>query len=276
MNRRGHLALGLALGLLAGLGIAPPSAQASGETEFPYALSTAGEAAWIGGDLALLGAGLYLDRLKGSGDPSSIDASKIPGFDRLYTTSHSAALGTTADVLVGVAALLPAAALPGMDRSQAFATGVMLAETLGFAYGADELLKSLVIRYRPYAYSDPPPSDIGSQDISSSFPSRHATLAFASAVFAGTVFDSTHPGSPYRALVWGGSLGLATGISALRIASGDHFLSDTIAGAALGAGIGFIVPYLHRTRTGSSGSGASAQALSLDASPSSLTLTLRY
>jgi len=149
----------------------------------------------------------------------------------------------------------------------------MLAETLGLAYSADALVKSLVTRYRPYAYSSPPPSDIGSGDIASSFPSRHATLAFASAVFAGTVFDSTHPDSPYRALVWGGGLGLAAGICALRIASGDHFPSDVVAGAALGAGIGFLVPYLHRTRAEAAGEGGPTATLS--ASMTGLSLTLR-
>jgi len=277
MKSRGIGVLAILVALIASGGRLRLSAQSSGGTEYPYALKPAEEMAWIGGELALYGASLYLDRTKDSGDPSSLEASEVPVFDRLYTTSHSAALGAAADCLVvGLAAAAPAAALPGMDRSQALSTGLMLAETLGLAYSLDSAIKSVVTRYRPYAYSSPPPADIGSQDIASSFPSRHATLAFAAAAFAGSVFDSTHPDSRYRGLVWGGGMGLAAAIGALRVASGDHFLSDVAAGAALGSLVGLCVPYLHRAGASSGGSGTDKAAASLCASATGLIVTLRY
>ena len=101
----------------------------------------------------------------------------------------------------------------------------MYAETLGIAVGFSLSLKSVVFRYRPYAYSAAPAA-FANPDIVNSFPSNHTTLAFASAIFAGYVFDSSHPDSPYRWAVWGAGLSLATTTAVLRVLSGDHFLSD--------------------------------------------------
>jgi len=241
---------------------------------FPYALDPVKDTAWIAGDLGIFGASLYLDGLKSSANPAVPDGSKIPFFDKLYTTSHNAALGTTADVLTIAFAAAPAIALPGLSAKETLTLGAMYGETLGLAYGLDELIKSLVVRDRPYAYSSPPPSDIGSLDIQSSFPSRHSTLAFASAVFAASVFDELHPDSPYRAAVWAGGLGVAALVASLRVVSGDHFVSDVAAGAALGALIGFGVPYLHRV--GSAGRGGAASALALRASPGGLVVDLSF
>jgi len=43
------------------------------------------------------------------------------------------------------------------------------------------------------------------------------------------------------------------------VTSGNHFISDVVAGAAVGSAIGFLVPYLHRTKnqpgTAASGGG---------------------
>jgi membrane-associated phospholipid phosphatase len=265
--RAATLATALAAASLSGLG-----AQGWKATAFSYALDPIKDSAWVAGDLALVGASLYLDSIK-SADPSTLDASSLSAID-LHTTTHSEGLNSLADGLVIGAALVPAVVLPGMGTNEMLATGLMYAETLGLAYGLNSTIKSLVVRYRPYAYSNPAPSDIGSSDIAGSFPSRHATLAFASAAFAASVFDATHPDSKYRGLIWAGGFGLATGIAALRVISGDHFLSDVAAGAALGSLVGFGLPYLHRT-FGISGSSGGKSALSLETSGLGLSLTLK-
>jgi membrane-associated phospholipid phosphatase len=246
------------------------SAQAGGG--FPYALDPIKDAAWVAGDLGLIGAGIYLDGIKPSAGAAAPDKSKIPFFDALYTTAHNAALGTAADVLVIAFAAAPAVTLPGLSGREMLTVGTMYGETLGLAYGLDEAIKSLVLRDRPYAYSSPPPSDLGSLDIGSSFPSRHSTLAFASAVFAGSVFDELHPGSPYRAAVWAGGLAVATFVASIRVASGDHFISDVAAGAALGTLMGFGVPYLHRAASGA----GETRAKGLSLSPAGTGLIVSY
>jgi undecaprenyl-diphosphatase len=211
---------------------------------FPFDLELGREIALVAAGGGLYASSFYFQSIKASPTSSGIDSSAIPFFDRLYVTGHSAAMGTVADGMVVVAALLPAVALPGMSLSQTLDTGVMYVETMALAIGASAALKSIVFRYRPYAYAASP-SDFSNPDIASSFPSNHSTLAFASAVFAGYLFDRTHPDSPYRWAVWGAGLGLATATASIRVASGDHFLSDVVTGASLGALCGFVVPWLH-------------------------------
>ena len=67
---------------------------------------------------------------------------------------------------------------------------------------------------------------------------------------------------------------MAALVASLRVVSGDHFVSDVAAGAALGALIGFGVPYLHRV--GSAGRGGAASALALRASPGGLVVDLSF
>jgi undecaprenyl-diphosphatase len=266
--RTNRSVLGLALALSCAAALFAESAD-----PFPYALDPVKDSAWIVGDLALYGASLYLDSIRPAPDSAGLDSSKIPWFDALYTTSHSAALNTTTDVLVVALAALPAAAVPGLSFRRMAIVGTMYSETIGLAYSLDSIIKAVVVRNRPYAYSSTPPSDIGSVDISSSFPSLHSTVAFASAVFAGSVFDTLHPDSPYRWAVWGTGIGVATLVSTLRVASGDHFVSDVVTGAALGSLIGFGVPYLHRLGGGNRGEAEAGLAVSV--SPTGFTARYR-
>jgi len=264
INRR---VLGLALALSCASALVAESTD-----PFPYALDPVKDGAWIVGDLGLYGASLYLDSIRPAADSAGLDSAKIPWFDSLYTTSHSTALNTTTDVLVIALAALPVVTVPGLSFKRMATIGTMYSETLGLAYSLDSVIKAVVVRNRPYAYSSPSPSDIGSVDISSSFPSLHSTVAFASAVFAGSVFDTLNPDSPYRWAVWGAGIGVATLISTLRVASGDHFVSDVVAGAALGSLVGFGVPLLHRLNGGNSQEAEAGLAVSVSATG----LTARY
>lgn len=269
MTRAFRLSLALLLSLSVGRLVLAQETKA-----FPYALDPIKDSAWIAGGLSLYGGSLYLDSIKPLGGITTLDHSSIPWFDRLYTSSHSASLGTAADVLVLALATLPVVDLPGLDTRETLTLGTMYAETLGLAYGLDALIKSVVVRERPYAYANPPPSDAGSLDIVSSFPSRHTTLAFASAVFAASTFEELHPDSAYRWAVWGGGLGTATLIASLRLASGDHFLSDVVAGAALGTVLGLGVPYLHKLVDHRSGA-TTGEKLSLSLSPAGIIFAYR-
>ncbi len=126
---------------------------------------------------------------------------------------------------------------------------IMYYESLMLALGIKDSLKGLVTRFRPYAYG----SVLSVEEIASnpdstcSFPSGHTTAAFVGAVFLSTVFSDYYPDSPLKLPVWLGSLMLAATTGALRIASGNHFLSDVVAGAVIGAVSVIGVRYLHVT-----------------------------
>src|SRR5438093_32354 len=78
-----------------------------------------------------------------------------------------------------------------------------------------------------------------------SFPSGHASIAFAAATSYVVMAQREH--LPHRgrnaALLYVGALGVA----ALRVAAGKHFPTDVLGGAVLGTGIGWLAAKVHPT-----------------------------
>src|SRR5208283_3990704 len=205
---------------------APADASGSAQpaSSFPFSLDPLADGALLGSGLALYGGSLYLESKKPKPDKTAVDPNSIPLFDRLYPSAPSAALSTAGDDLALASSALPLVLLFGRSGSEMLTLGVMYLETLGLAYGVDSMLKSAIVRYRPYAYSTSTPADFSNSDITASFPSSHATLAFSAAVFTGYVFDELNPDSNMRPWVWASGLGVAALVSVLHVASGDHFL----------------------------------------------------
>jgi membrane-associated phospholipid phosphatase len=113
--------------------------------------------------------------------------------------------------------------------------------------------KILFKRPRPYTYNRTGKVNTSLQKTKRaqrSFVSGHAVTAFGSAVFGSTLFSDYFPNSPVRPYVWGGSLLLATSSAVYRYLSGYHFPTDLMAGAALGAFIGWIIPALNKNPAG--------------------------
>ena len=69
------------------------------------------------------------------------------------------------------------------------------------------------------------------------------------AVFTSTVYGDYFPTSDYKTYVWIASLGIAASCAVLRVTSGSHFPTDVIVGAVVGSSVGYLIPYIHRTRS---------------------------
>ncbi len=124
--------------------------------------------------------------------------------------------------------------------------GVMYAESMFFSWGMKESLKAVFTKYRPYtSYADTPADLMASDDRYYSFPSGHATVAFTTAGFATAVFAASDARTIMKYLFGGINFALATGVAALRVASGEHYLVDVAAGALLGTASGILIPFLH-------------------------------
>ncbi|MBN1772112.1 MAG: phosphatase PAP2 family protein [Deltaproteobacteria bacterium] len=152
-------------------------------------------------------------------------------------------------------ALLPALML-GVNAASARDAGaavqgaedlLLVAEAIAFASALNQTTKFLVGRERPFVHAldeeDKLRTDHPS-DNNLSFFSGHTTLAFAAAVSGATV--ATLRGYDTAPYLWviGGLMALGTGY--LRIAADRHYLSDVLVGAAVGALVGWAVPWLHR------------------------------
>ncbi|HYP74847.1 MAG TPA: phosphatase PAP2 family protein [Polyangiaceae bacterium] len=142
-------------------------------------------------------------------------------------------------------------------REQSVQTGIadafMYAEALSFTVAMTNVVKMAVRRPRPVAYieananKDDPSYANESTDSALSFFSGHAAItATVSATATYLAFArSPHNARPWITLLAG--VGLTTFVSVERVRAGQHFPTDVIAGSIAGAGIGLVVPHLHRT-----------------------------
>lgn len=122
----------------------------------------------------------------------------------------------------------------------------MYAETMLFAYGFKELAKAVFDRPRPYMYFDNfPIEEVQKGDWNSSFFSGHTTLSFAAATFTTYVFCKYKPESKWKIPVIATSYTLAAATAAMRLLSGNHFLTDVAIGAVVGSITGLLIPFWH-------------------------------
>ena len=249
--QRGAAAVALAAGLvLAGLPSTCPAPAAA--DEFPYEKDGNAEFWLLTSSAMMGGVGLVatsrqepLDSLR----RAQLDRQKLWGIDRGATDNWSPAAGVASDLLELGAIAAPVAYVAvehsGEDSGTLY---LMYGETLLAANVANLFLKSVTDRARPYAYNDDPEipdAERLSRSAVRSFPSTHTANAFAAAVFMGTVYGETHPGSSGRTWVWAGGLTVAVTTGILRVVSGRHFPTDVLAGAAIGSLAGWAVPKLH-------------------------------
>lgn len=221
------------------------------ENSSVFKLNPATDAILLGSGAALSGAdlildnGLELNRAKYKGE--TFDKDDINSFDRYFMHSYSSSKDKAADFVLATAMATPLVLIPA-GKNEWLTQAVMYAETLLIANGIKEITKLCVNRTRPYMYYDAgtwPDSDVKNGDYKNSFPSGHTTIAFASATFTSYTFSKYFPDSGWKYPVIAGSYALAAGTSALRVMSGNHFMTDVICGAAIGSAVGFLVPWLH-------------------------------
>jgi membrane-associated phospholipid phosphatase len=188
---------------------------------------------------------LIPDKTPAPGDP--LDRGMVNGFDRPFMASYNRGLDITGDILTYGFLLTPV--LPVLanirDLHAVLTYGIMYGEAFFLTYGTTDLIKGLVDRDRPYRYFGPLPAG-QENDFHNSFPSRHTALAFMSAGFLTETFCAEFPGSRWRVPVIATGYALAAGISAARVLSGSHFLTDVLTGAVIGSLYGYLIPYLHR------------------------------
>jgi len=180
------------------------------------------------------------------GGPSCAPCSPagLPGIDRWVVGRNSSFARRGSDLLlVGVNGL--AAGLVAIDRSPAQARGnlAVFATSIGWTAASTEWLKVLVRRKRPVLYTDAAAAAAPHRNNQQSFPSGHASMAFA--VATSYLAIAQRERLPHRARNATILFGSAAGIGALRMAGGKHFPTDVIGGAILGSGIGWLVAAVH-------------------------------
>ncbi len=232
--------------LTAGLGFILITRSAEGqEGRAPYQV-TWRDAASVGtaGALYLLPGALGLPH--GAPSCAPCDPSTLPGLDRWALRPVSETRDAASElVLAAVAGFTAFEGLHGLSARQWHGNFVVFANAASWTAASTEWLKVLVRRKRPVLYTTQAATAAADPESQQSFPSLHVSLAFAAATSYLVIARREH--LPHRTrntlLLYAG----AVGVSVLRVAAGQHFPADVVAGAALGSGIGWLVPTIHPT-----------------------------
>jgi membrane-associated phospholipid phosphatase len=211
------------------------------------------------------GFAFVLDQLKSTGEiraqqiAPDFNRNNLLPIDRAAVTAKHHPSARTWSNFGSTTALVFAAIDPLLSayREESLQTGlvdfVLYAETLALTQATTNLVKLAVRRPRPAAYleaeanRDNPNYSNTETDSALSFFSGHASTTASIGATATYLAFARSPSSwrPWVTLV--GATGLTTFVSVQRVRAGAHFPTDVIAGAIAGAGIGIIVPHLHRT-----------------------------
>lgn len=177
--------------------------------------------------------------------PSSdylLDKSQVNAFDSLLMFPYSKSLDI-AGTAFSFLAVATSASLFAAPKEDFWKIGAVGAQAMLSAYAIRSVLKYCVERNRPYMFFEGAPLDkIAGGDYLNSFPSGHTTLAFAAAGSMTFMFCKYYPSSKFKlpAIVTSYALALISG--GLRIASGNHFATDVLAGVAIGSICGYLMP----------------------------------
>lgn len=165
----------------------------------------------------------------------------------LQQNSRSARLGS--DIGLGLGNLAPILMIvsPQAKRDRAL-IAVMYLETMSLTLAATGWTKRLVLRPRPFNY-DPAValSEKMTRNARFSFFSGHTSTTAAACFFTAAVWSKYNQESKWKVPVWALAVTLPAVTGFLRVQSGKHFYTDVIAGYAVGAGMGVLIPWLHKS-----------------------------
>lgn len=238
---------------------------------FPYMLRWGVDAPAGAACAAVFAAGLLLDGDEEAPPWSGVplDEAEVNAFDRRAMFPYSSELDDAGTALQ-LAAMATPAVMAATEQGDWLTVGVMYAQSVMLTCGLKNTFKGLVDRNRPYMYfENPSDGGIESGDRMNSFPSGHTAYAVNGAVFTSVVFSRCFPDSPWKTPVIAVSMGAAITTAVLRVESGNHFLSDVLAGAAIGGLSGFLIPWLHE-------SDCPLEGISVSPLPSGGMVTVRF
>lgn len=224
---------------------------AKAQTTSPYKLHWAAEtgigSAAIGTNLAYFFLAKKLPKLD-SPSIMLLDAQNISRFDRISTRYWSKPIAYASDALMYTSFAAPAFLFIDKNiRKDYLKIGAIWAETFALTAGITNLTKVLVHRTRPYVYNpNAPMHDKLERDARYSFFSGHTSMTASMSFMTAKIYTDYYPKSKWLPLVWASAAILPAVTGLLRVRAGKHFPTDVIVGYVVGAGIGLLVPSIHK------------------------------
>lgn len=172
------------------------------------------------------------------------DPSRLPAVDRAVLGPVRLSVSRASDVTVAATVLGAGALL--LDRGSRASQSedlTVFAEAVATTLAVTAWAKVAFHRPRPVRYVAPV-TRVAADD-GRSFPSGHASLAFAAAAAYASIQQRRGGGNGTATTVL---VSAATVTAVLRVVARRHFPTDVAAGAVLGGAVGWIVPAVHPIR----------------------------
>jgi membrane-associated phospholipid phosphatase len=236
----------------------------------PYHMAFKRDVTYLGGGVVVTGLGYFLRTTTADLTISQLDLEEINRFDKIATTYSSKSAAKLSNVALCTSLLAPMLLLSGRETRHNFdRISLLFVETMLLNQGITEVIKSSVLRPRPYVSDGRlDPNTVLSSNDRASFLSGHTASSAASTFFAAKVYCDYFPHSKLKPYVWGLASVYPAFTGYLRVRSGKHFPTDVVAGYFLGAGIGLLIPSLHKKKI-------KVKDLKIDVGLSSLSLAYR-
>jgi membrane-associated phospholipid phosphatase len=177
-------------------------------------------------------------------------ARTINKFDRTAISNYSVAAKNTSNIFGYASFALPAIFLIGSDTRRDFGKIALIwGEVIAVNAGLTTISKHALKRPRPYVYSTKENTfSKSSKGAQASFVSGHTSVMASNLFFLARTFSVYHHNSKLKPYVWGICITAPAIMGHLRVKAGVHYPTDVIAGYALGAAVGLLIPELHKKR----------------------------
>ncbi len=222
----------------------------------PYEYKLNEEVAYYGVGLSTIAAGRYLTTSSAfftTDELESLNPDDVNRLDRIAVNQFSIASGHASDVLLYSSFLGPHLFLVSKKpRSHYGDIMTLYGEAILLNTGITMMTKSLFRRPRPYAFSEALTDEYKlSRAAKTSFISGHTSTVAVNSFFAAKVFSDFYPESKWKPVVWITAVALPAATGILRVTAGRHYPTDVIAGYAVGATIGILIPHFHKNKSSS-------------------------
>ncbi|MEJ7780440.1 MAG: phosphatase PAP2 family protein [Daejeonella sp.] len=227
------------------------------QVDSPYETSLKVDGPLILGSLGLGYLGLSMIKNKEALTTAELAAKSkddVNGFDRFTAGNFSERADKDSYIPFYASFAAPVVMLLNKNESRkAGQIMVLFTESMAITGAMFSISAGSVYRSRPLVYSTAAPIDKRmDKDSQRSFYAGHTAATATATFFLAKVFQDFNPDSRARPYVWAGAALVPAAIGYLRLKAGQHFLSDNLLGYALGAGVGILVPQLHKKGDSSS------------------------
>ena len=183
---------------------------------------------------------------------SGCDPSGLNALDRPYAGRYQPQWNQPGDLIIyGVAGASLVTLLLDEGVKNGFIDAVVVAESSVISSVAAGIVSPIAGRPRPLVYGTTAPASVRENGTSGlSFFSGHTATVFGAVVSTFVTVHRLHRDDfwPYYVLIGGVAIASFEGYT--RMASGSHFPTDVIAGAAAGTVIGILIPAMHASPHG--------------------------